>query len=181
MLSREQIIRAFQLLAERLSKRDVVGEINLLGGTAMMLGFKTRQSTKDVDAIFQPASIIREEARAVAAELEIQADWINDAAKGFVSPKAEFQPLQDLEFPNLRIQVPTAEYLLAMKVLSSRVGLGSPASADKEDIRFLIRWLRLSTTEAVFEIVERYYDRGRLLPRSLYLVEEILAEEENAR
>jgi hypothetical protein len=32
----------------------------------MVLGFQARQSTKDVDAIFAPVRIVREEARAVA-------------------------------------------------------------------------------------------------------------------
>lgn len=142
----------------------------------MVLAFQARQSTKDVDAIFAPAGIIRDEARAVAEEMDLPVDWLNDAAKGFVSPKADFHGLADLDLSHLRVQVPTAEYLLAMKVMAAMVGVGKE-SADKEDIRFLIHRLELTNTEQVFELVRRYYDPSRILPKSMYLVEEILSEE----
>jgi hypothetical protein len=177
MLNRDAILSALRALSSRLERRDVVGEVNLLGGTAMVLGFQARQSTKDVDAVFAPAAIVREEARRVAGELGLPEDWLNDAAKGFVSPRAEYRVLADVDLPFLRVQVPTAEYLLAMKVIAARAALGEGAG-DKEDIRFLIRWLKLDSTGQVMEIVARYYDPARILPRSLYLVEEILAEEQ---
>jgi hypothetical protein len=175
MLNRDTILRALRRMSERLERRGVVGEINLLGGTAMVLGFQARQSTKDVDAIFAPAAMIREEAKIVAEELDLPADWLNDAAKGFLSPNAEFQSLRDVDFPHLRVQVPTAEYLLAMKVMAARVGIGRE-STDKEDIRFLIRRLELKTAEQVFELVGKYYDPSRMLPRSMFLIEEIFSE-----
>lgn len=84
-------------------------------------------------------------------------------AKGFASPKADFHALPDIDLPHPRVQVPTAEYLLAMKVMAARSGIGADPS-DKEDIRFLIRWLELTTAEQVFEVVGRYYDPSGMLP-----------------
>jgi hypothetical protein len=176
MLNRETVLEAFRHLSDRLGRRGVVGELNLLGGTAMVLGFQARQSTKDVDAIFAPARIIREEAKAVGEEMNLPADWLNDAAKGFLSPRAEFRNLDDVDFPNLRVQVPTAEYLLAMKVIAARAGLGGESS-DKEDIRFLIRRLRLPSAQHVMELVQKYYNPSQMLPRTMYLVEEIFSED----
>lgn len=142
----------------------------------MVLGFQARQATKDVDAIFAPPAAIREEAVAVASQLGLEPDWLNDAAKGFASPAGEFQELAELDLPHLRVQVPRPEYLLAMKVMASRAArLGD--AGDKEDIRFLIRLLRLTAPEQVMAIVQTYYDPARILPRSFYLVEEIIAEE----
>ena len=40
----------------------------------------------------------------------------------------------------------------------------------------MIKHLGLETSEQVMAIVERYYDPSRLLPRSVYLVDEIMAE-----
>ena len=88
MLNRETILEALRQLSERLQVREVVGEINLLSGTARVLGFQARQSTKDVAAISATVRIVREEARAVAEEMGLPADWLNVAAKGFVSPKS---------------------------------------------------------------------------------------------
>lgn len=176
MLSEALILAALSRLSERLESLDVVGELNLLGGTAMVLAFRARQSTKDVDAIFEPAEVIREQARLVAGELDLPEDWLNDAAKGFLAPSGQFRELPGLSLPNLRVQVPVTEYLLAMKVMAARTVFGHQ-SGDKADIRFLIRQLGLTNAKDVFDIVEKYYAASRIPPRSLYLVEEILAEE----
>lgn len=167
MLDRDTIVTALTALSVRLGARGVSGEINLLGGTAMVLGFQARQATKDVDAIFAPAAEVREEARAVAEELGLEPDWLNDAAKGFASPAGEFQELLDFDLPGLRVQLPRPEYLLAMKVMAARAArIGD--SGDKEDIRFLIRLLRLTSAEQVMAIVQGYGAPGA--------VEEIIAE-----
>jgi len=175
MLSRETIISALTQLSTELSKQTVIGELNLVGGTAMVLAFNARLSTKDVDAIFEPTEAVRSAASRVAAQLNLPADWLNDAAKGFLSPSGEFEPIAVLDLPNLRVLAPTPEYTLAMKVLASRVAI-SPGHGDANDIAFLIRLLDLKTSDEVMTIVSRYYDPSKLLPRSLYLVDEILEE-----
>ena len=175
MLSRETILTALTRLSDVLERKGVQGELNIVGGTAMVLAFNARSSTKDVDAIFEPTSEIRAAAAAVAEELELPADWLNDAAKGFLSPAGEFTPVESIELPNLRVQAPTAEYMLAMKVLAARAGIGDERG-DSKDIAFLIRMLRLPDAGAVMGIVSRYYDPSRILPRSVYLVDEIFEE-----
>jgi hypothetical protein len=70
--------------------------------------------------------------------------------------------------------MPSAEYLLAMKVMAARTGL--ECVSDKDDIAFLVRRIGLSSAKAVMTIVERFYGRSTILPRSLYLVNEIIAE-----
>ena len=168
MLSRPTILEAFSRLSAELAKGGVVGELNVVGGTAMVLAFNARGSTKDVDAIFEPSSEMRSAALVVAQDLGLPPDWLNDAAKGF-------EQLQTVEWSNLRVQAPTAEYMLAMKVLAARAGIGGERG-DSQDIAFLIRLLGLTKGDEVMEIVGRYYDPSRILPRSIYLVEEILEE-----
>ena len=125
----------------------------------MILAFNARNSTKDVDAIFEPEA----EVRKVAANLALPAEWLNEAAKGFLSSS------ETLDLPNLRIQAPTPEYMLAMKVPAARTGVAG-------DRFFLIRLLGLSDSGMVMQIVQRYYDPSRILPRSTFLVVEILEE-----
>jgi hypothetical protein len=175
MLSRETILAALSRLSDELERKGVLGELNIVGGTAMVLAFNARGSTKDVDAIFEPTSEIRAAAGAVAEELELPADWLNDAAKGFLSPAGEFTPVESIDLPNLRVQAPTAEYMLAMKVLAARIGIGDERG-DSKDIAFLIRILGLPDASSVMGIVSRYYDPSRISPRSVYLVDEILEE-----
>jgi hypothetical protein len=54
----------------------------------MVLAFKTRARTKDVDAIFHPPHEIREAARLVQAEMDLPEGWLNDGAKAFVSTRS---------------------------------------------------------------------------------------------
>src|SRR5580692_2402103 len=81
-LSKETILKAFGALSDELLERDVKGELCIFGGTVMVLAFASRLATKDVDAIFQPAAIVREVAASIAAENDLPEDWLNDAVKG---------------------------------------------------------------------------------------------------
>jgi hypothetical protein len=162
MLSRSTILTALTQLSEELGRKGVLGEIDIVGGTAMVLAFNARSSTKDVDAIFEPAAGVRAAAAVVAANMDLPADWLNDSGSA-------------LDLPNLRVQAPAAEYMLAMKVLAARTGAGS-AQGDAGDIVFLIRLLGLRDAGAVMDIVRRYFDPSRILPRSVYLLDEILEE-----
>jgi hypothetical protein len=76
--------------------------------------------------------------------------------------------------PHLRVMTPIPEYQLTMKVMAARTGV--EGVGDKDDIAFLIRRIGFSSTEEVMSVVERFYDRSMILPRSLYLVDEIVAE-----
>ena len=166
-------MKALRQLSDELGRDGVLGELSIVGGTAMVLAFNARNSTKDVDAIFEPSSGVRKAAAAVAHRLELSPDWLNDAAKGFLSPSGDFIGLDSVDLPNLRVQAPTPEYMLAMKVMAARTGIADDGD-DTSDIAFLIRLLSLRQPDAVMEIVSRYYDPSRILPRSVYLVDEIM-------
>ncbi|MGA3212890.1 MAG: hypothetical protein ABSD20_16410 [Terriglobales bacterium] len=88
-LTRETILAALRALSEQLVAQGLVGEICLFGGTAMILAFTARLTTKDVDALFQPAKIIRELAGRIGEDLGLPAKWLNDAVKDFVSERHE--------------------------------------------------------------------------------------------
>ena len=66
MLSRATILEALRLLSDELGRSGVLGEINIVGGTAMVLAFNARNATKDVDAIFEPVADVRKAASTVA-------------------------------------------------------------------------------------------------------------------
>lgn len=163
---------ALQALSDELGDRKVQGELCLFGGRAMVLAFQSRQTTKDVDAIFHPAEVVREAAAAVRDNLSLPRAWLNDAVKGFVSARHETAAYDLPQFPHLRLVAPVPEYLLAMKLMASRIGSLGEAD-DRADIRFL---LQLSSWERALDIVERYYRPDRVPPRAKYLLMEILEE-----
>lgn len=173
-LTRDKIIEALRALESECARRGIAGEICIYGGAEMVLVFDARSATRDVDAVFRPKTEIFEAARAVAEELEIPADWLNDGVKGFLSHHEELSdaPIPELEgLSNLRVFTPTAEYLLAMKCMAAR---SEETSEDRGDVEFLIRTLGLSTEDEVFEIVGRFYPLEHLHVKSRYFVREVL-------
>lgn len=176
MLQRDQILRALDRLAGILRERGTQGELCLLGGTVMVLAFETRPATKDVDAIFQPVDLIREAAAVVQKEQGLPEAWLNDGAKGFLSANHAVEMGDLPQFDGLRITAPTAEYLMAMKCMASRIAYADTDPSDVADIRFLLNHLGITTPEAALAIVGRFYPQDRVPPRTAYLLEEILAE-----
>jgi hypothetical protein len=176
VLARDQIVRALDRLAGILRERETQGEICLLGGTVMVLAFNARPATRDVDAIFEPADLIREAAAVVQREQGLPEAWLNDGAKGFLSVYHDVDAGDLPQFDGLRIVAPTAEYMLAMKCMASRIAHADTDPSDVADIRFLLIHLRIRTPEAALAIVGRFYPAGRVPPRAVYLLESILAE-----
>jgi hypothetical protein len=167
-MDRKEIEAYLARLSELLAARDVVGEIVLFGGAAMVLAHKARLSTKDVDAVFAPKELVYKAAEDVTRECGAAEGWLNDAVKGFLSDKGETQPLLDL--PNLKVYVAVPEYLLAMKCMSMRLGKDE---TDIRDIRFLMGRLGLRSAEVVLSIVERYYPRNQIQPKTRFALEEM--------
>jgi len=51
-LDTETIVRAFEVMGAYLRDRNLIGEIAVYGGTAILLQFPWRTATDDVDAVF---------------------------------------------------------------------------------------------------------------------------------
>jgi hypothetical protein len=172
-MARETILGALARLDEKLGDDGVIGEICLFGGTAMVLAFNARLSTRDVDAVFKPPEIIRKHALEIAEELNLAPGWLNDGVKGYLSHSAEYTSEGLPQLANLRIIRPTAEYLLAMKCMASR----SPSyetKGDREDIRFLIGQLCLKDADSVLQLVEKFYPADRIPPKTHFLIQELV-------
>jgi hypothetical protein len=136
----------------------------------MCLVFAARPATKDVDAYFVPTAKVREAARRVALARDVPEDWLNDAAKGFMSDRGEFAPFLELE--HVRVLTATPEYLLAMKCLSMRLGA---EFHDESDVRFLLRYLNLTKVEAAQAVLARFYELERFPPKTFFALEEMLS------
>ena len=175
-LTREQILAALNALNGALARRGVMGEICLFGGAVMVLAFNARLATKDVDAVFQPATVVRDLARQVGESAGLPADWLNDGVKGYLSARHEVTSGPLPQFDHLRLTMPTAEYLLAMKCLASCIGAGAGEADDTADIAFLIGHLKLGSAKAVMDIVSAYYPPERIPVKAQFLVESLFEE-----
>ena len=168
-LSRSDMLRLFDLLNAELATEDVRGELYLVGGAVMCLALDARHATRYMDGYFLPTGAIRQAAGRVAARAVVPDDWLNDAVKGYLSPRGDFDPYLDLD--HLKVFVARPTYLLAMKCAAMRLG---EEFHDLEDVRYLLRLLNITTVDDALEVVTRYSDAERLPPKARLALEELL-------
>jgi len=149
-------------------------EMCIYGGAAMMLAYDTREITKDVDAVVRPSEVGFRLAKAVANEMGLPEDWLNDDVKQFIAPSEQTRVLP-WETPGLALTAPTAGYLLAMKALACRQPLPG-YEGDVDDLRFLIRKLELRTVASIQEHIDRYYPDDVITPEDAALLESLIEE-----
>ena len=169
MLTKEKIIHSLKRLGEELAKEGMSGEILLTGGAAMCLAHSARDMTKDVDALYEPKEEIRRLVKKIAEQEGLPEDWLNDGVKGFVTEGAPTDEFMVLD--GLKITVVTPEYLLSMKLMSARYG-----ETDAGDIRFLMNKLQIKTVDDAYNILTRFYPANRILPKTMYMIQEYLDE-----
>jgi hypothetical protein len=167
--TRADIRRLFELLDEELAVSGARAELYLVGGAVMCLVLDARPATRDIDAFFKPTRLVREAAARVALRAGVPETWLNDGVKGFLGPRGDFAPYLELE--HLRVFVAEPRYLLAMKCAAMRLG---EEFHDIEDVRYLLRYLNISSVEEAFAIVKRYFDEGQLLPKARLALEDLL-------
>ena len=169
MLTTGQILELFDELNIELSKTGTRGDVFVVGGAAMAVAYDARPSTRDVDAIFHPSSEIREAAKRVANQHdEVPADWLNDGVKGFLpgDDQGETKVIYDNEF--LTVRAASTQYLLATKLLASRV------SRDEDDILFLYNLCGLNTVDEGLDLLARYYGKRPIEAKVRFMLEELL-------
>lgn len=170
-LSKRDIERLLELLNEELRSASVQGEIYLVGGAVMCLAFGARESTRNVDGYFEPTKKIREAAARVAVEAGVDARWLNDGVKGYLSEQGSFS--EHLEMSNLKVFCADANYLLAMKCLAMRIG---EEFQDLDDIRYLLRHIGIRSYDDALEVITKYYPAERFPQKTLYALEELLED-----
>lgn len=67
-IGNEEILQNFELINVELKSMDMHGEILIAGGASMCLVFSARSATKDIDAIYEPKSVIN----TIAAKIALQ-------------------------------------------------------------------------------------------------------------
>lgn len=109
--------------------------------------------------------------RLPVAQANVPSTWLNDAVKGFLSPRGEFAPF--LERPHLHVYVAEPHYLLAMKCAAMRLG---EEFHDLDDVRYLLRHLNISTVDEALAFVGRYFDHSQLHRKTRLALEELLGK-----
>ena len=168
-LTRNDILRLFELLNDELRETNTRGELFLVGGAVMCLAYGARASTRDVDAAFRPSAAVRQAAVRVAQRIGYEPDWLNDGVKGFMSGQGDFAPF--LELDHLSVMLAEPAYLLAMKCMAMRLGA---ESRDQDDVRFLLRLLDVRGFDQAITIITKYYPLEQIPQKTLHAIPELL-------
>jgi hypothetical protein len=166
--NRDELLAAFDAIAQAAVAAGTRLDIAVFGGSALLLASNFRFSTEDVDIaeIARPwPHWLSEVVAAIAKRNGWLEDWLNDAITSFLSAQA--QPQRDLipwgTFPRaadksgLRVFVPSARYLLALKLKALRVAKFEKGSKDIADVAGLLGVLAITQAEQAIDILKEYY------------------------
>jgi hypothetical protein len=149
-------------LGELALEQKVTLEISLYGGAVFTLVYGSREATKDVDAVVRQSELAKALSLEVSKELGLPDDWLNDHVRQFLAEKEAKRLLTGDEFgKGIRISVPTAAYLLAMKLRACRPPLPGH-EGDYGDIRFLVRKMGTRSVEEAETIHDKFFPHAVL-------------------
>jgi len=168
-----KIVAALQAVSDELARRDVHGQIFIVGGAAMALAYSTRRVTKDIDAVFEPKRAIYDAAAKVAEELGLPDDWLNDTAKAFI-PGDDEDPRPVPSVRGIEVTTASPRYLLAMKLMAMRFG------EDDEDIEILLQECGVKSPTEALDILKRMYPLQEPPPKTRFFLEELFGAVEQA-
>ena len=103
--------------------RNTPAEIILVGGAAILANYGFREMTYDIDAIITASSAMKEAINAVGDRLDLPNGWLNSDFRNTnsYSPKLSQYSKYYRTYSNvLNIRIISAEYLVAMKLMSGR-------------------------------------------------------------
>lgn len=157
-MTKELFLEIMEVLDKKLEENRLKLTLNIYGGTVMMICFDARPATKDVDALFETSSIIENILSDIAETYGLNKDWINQDVREPLKYIKQENLKEVFTYKNLKVLAPTAEQMLAMKILSARP---EPYS-DFKDAEYLIKYLKIEKLEQVLNIFDRYIGRKYL-------------------
>lgn len=164
-LKKKDILKYFEEINRRLESEGRHGEILIAGGSALTLVYNARQSTYDIDAIFEPKEDMRKIIQDIANSYDLSDDWLNDGVKGFITENMNSSVF--LNYSNLTVSSLDAECLLAMKLTSART-----LSKDMDDSIFLMKTLNVQSEDELFSIIEKYtYKNQQTIQAKYFTIE----------
>jgi hypothetical protein len=167
-LDRDTLLEAFDRIGRAAAAAETKLQIAVYGGSALMLASNFRFATEDVDV----ADIgdawpewLQSIVHRIAEDNHWAEDWFNDGVAFHLSPLAD-RIADHMEFgtfprdgssPGLAVTVPTAEYLLALKLKAFRTLDPVRGETERLDILNLMDVVGVSTAEQAITILGKYF------------------------
>lgn len=103
--------------------RNTPAEIILVGGAAILANYGFREMTYDIDAVITALSAMKEAINAVGDRLDLPNGWLNadfKSTSSYSSKLSQYYKYYRTYSNVLNIRTISAEYLVAMKLMSGR-------------------------------------------------------------
>jgi hypothetical protein len=183
---REALLDAFDQIGRAAVQAGTKLQIAVYGGSALMLASNFRFATEDVD-VSELEHPLPEWLSAVVSEIarknQWQDDWFNDGVVFHLSSLAdrddhlEFGTFPRDDTPGLVVSVPSAEYLLALKLKAARVTDPLRGETERLDILNLMQVVGISTAEDAIALLGRYFPVSAASPeKQRFLLENMSRE-----
>ncbi|MDD1532084.1 MULTISPECIES: hypothetical protein [unclassified Bradyrhizobium] len=166
-LDREALLDAFDSIGRAAANAGTKLQIAVYGGSALMLASNFRFATEDVD-VSKLEHPLPDWLKRITAEIAARngwdADWFNDHVVFHLSPLAD-RAADHLEFgtfprdgtsPGLEVSVPTAAYLLALKLKAFRITDPIRGEMERLDMN-LMKVVGISTVDEAIALLGRYF------------------------
>ena len=190
-LDREKLLAAFDEIGRAAVAAGQKLQIAVYGGSALMLASNFRFATEDVDIaeIGQPwPQWLSEAVGRLAKQNGWSEHWLNDAVSFHLSPLAD--PVRDVvpfgSFPRradqvgLVIFVPTARYLLALKLKALRVSDATKGSKDLGDVAGWLGVLGIREIGPAIEVLAEYFPKSAAdADKQRFVLKHILSSRES--
>lgn len=168
---RDQLLDALDEVGRAAIAANARLDIAVFGGSALMLASNFRFSTEDLDVaeiVAQWPPWLSDVVARIAERNDWSEHWLNEAVTFHLSPVAN--PADDLipygtfprrsEHTGLTVSVPTARYMLALKLKALRVSDSAKGPSDIADVANLLHVLAITEVEPAIEILAEYFPKS---------------------
>jgi hypothetical protein len=165
---RDALLDAFDQIGRAAAAAGTKLQIAVYGGSALMLASNFRFATEDVDIADigqQWPAWLSEIVERIASRNNWSMTWLNDAITFHLSPLAQAD--RDLmafgTFPRLGenvglcVFVPSARYMLALKLKALRISDFEKGQQDMADVAHLLKVLDLTEVEQAIAILAEFF------------------------
>jgi hypothetical protein len=186
MFNTDELLSALDELGEAAVAAGERLDVAIYGGAALMLASNFRFSTEDVDiaeiGMPQPEwlddAILR-----IARARSWSEDWLNDAVTFHLSSLATKHdheifgsfPRASIGDVGLTVSIPTADYMLALKLKAMRVNDPAKGATEIKDIRALLQVNGIGTVDRAIHCLAKFFpksaaasEKQRFLLRNLF-------------
>jgi hypothetical protein len=184
---RDQLLTALNEIGAAAVEAGTRLDIAMFGGSALMLAGNFRYSTEDVD-IAEIGRPWPDWLSAVVARIASQNgwpdDWLNDAVSTFLSPLAHRERdfvfmgtfPRATEHAGLRVFVPDARYMLALKLKALRISSYEKGTTDLADVTSLLGVLGITDAEEAIAVLTDFFPNSPAdVDKSRFVLRHILA------